>query len=73
VDAVVSSTSTVIAVNGIELGYEFFNLLGGGPRDASWDRCGMTHHRLAILPGVTHYDINAVPGLAAAVIPFLDA
>ena len=51
---------------------EFFGLLGGGQRDASWDRSGMTHHRLAILPGVTHYDINAVPALSAAVIPFLD-
>jgi pimeloyl-ACP methyl ester carboxylesterase len=51
---------------------EFFGLLGGGQRDASWDRSGMTHHRLAILPGVTHYDINAVPALSAAVIPFLE-
>jgi len=51
---------------------EFFGLLGGGRRDANWDRSGMTHHRLAILPGVTHYDINAVPALSAAVIPFLD-
>jgi pimeloyl-ACP methyl ester carboxylesterase len=51
---------------------EFFELLGGGKRDANWDRSGMTHHRLAILPGVTHYDINEVPALSAAVIPFLD-
>jgi pimeloyl-ACP methyl ester carboxylesterase len=51
---------------------EFFELLGGGKRDASWDRSGMTPHRLAILPGVTHYDINAVPSLSTAVIPFLD-
>jgi pimeloyl-ACP methyl ester carboxylesterase len=51
---------------------EFFGLLGGGQRDASWDRSGMTHHRLAILPGVTHYDINVVPALSEAVIPFLD-
>jgi pimeloyl-ACP methyl ester carboxylesterase len=51
---------------------EFFGLLGGGRRDASWDRSGMTHHRLAILPGVTHYDINVVPALSAAVIPFLE-
>src|SRR5438128_2345909 len=49
-----------------------FSLLGGGQRDAGWDRSGMTPHRLAILPGVTHYDINAMPALAAAVIPFLD-
>jgi pimeloyl-ACP methyl ester carboxylesterase len=52
---------------------EFFGLLGGGQRDANWDRSGMTHHRLAILPAVTHYDINTVPALAAAVIPFLEA
>ena len=51
---------------------EFFGLLGGGRRDAGWDRSGMTPHRLTMLPGVTHYDINAVPALAAAVIPFLD-
>src|SRR5437870_5111559 len=51
---------------------EFFGLLGGGQRDAGWDRLGMTQHRLAILPGVTHYDINVVPALSAAVIPFLD-
>jgi pimeloyl-ACP methyl ester carboxylesterase len=51
---------------------EFFELLGGGLRDAHWDRSGMSSHRLAILPGVTHYDINELPALAAAVIPFLD-
>ena len=51
---------------------EFFGLLGGGQHDAGWDRSGMTHHRLAILPGATHYDINVQPALSAAVIPFLD-
>ena len=51
---------------------ELFGLLGGGKRDAGYDRSGMTHHRLAILPGATHYDINATPALAATVIPFLD-
>ena len=50
---------------------EFFALLGGGQRDANWDGSGMTRHRLAILPGVTHYDINVVPALSAAVLPFL--
>jgi len=50
---------------------EFFGLLGGGTRDANWDRSGMTHHRLAILPGLTHYDINVAPALSAAVLPFL--
>ena len=52
---------------------EFFGLLGGGQRDGSWDRSGMTPHRLAILPGTTHYDIFASPALAAAVVPFLTA
>jgi pimeloyl-ACP methyl ester carboxylesterase len=51
---------------------EFFALLGGGLRDASFDRSGMTPHRLAILPGATHYDINALPALSSAVAPFLD-
>ena len=51
---------------------EFFGLLGGGQRDAGFDRSGMTPHRLAVLPGVTHYDINVVPALATTVIPFLD-
>jgi len=52
---------------------EFFELLGGGKRDAGWDGSGMTPHRLAVLPGATHYDINVQPALSAAVIPFLDA
>jgi len=51
---------------------EFFGLLGGGKRDANWDRSGMTQHRLAILPGLTHYDINVSPTLSQSVIPFLD-
>jgi pimeloyl-ACP methyl ester carboxylesterase len=51
---------------------EFFGLLGGGRHDAGWDRSGMTRHRLAVLPGLTHYDINVAPALSAAVIPFLD-
>jgi hypothetical protein len=41
-------------------------------RDANWDRSGMTHHRLAILPGLTHYDINVSTQLAQTIIPFLD-
>jgi len=48
---------------------EFFELLGG---DAGFDRSGMTQHRLAILPGVTHLDINISPKLAAAVTCSLD-
>ncbi|MGZ6343195.1 MAG: alpha/beta fold hydrolase [Candidatus Limnocylindrales bacterium] len=52
---------------------EFFGLLGGGQRDAGWDRSGLTRHALAILPRVTHYDINVAPSLATSVASFLDA
>ena len=52
---------------------EFFELLGGGQRDANWDGSGMPNSRLAVLPGTTHYDIFSSPALAAAAIPFLDA
>jgi pimeloyl-ACP methyl ester carboxylesterase len=51
---------------------EFFELLGGGQRDAVWDRSGVTRHGLAILPRVTHYDIATTPALTVSVISFLD-
>src|SRR5215213_4634821 len=50
----------------------FFELLGGGKRDAGWDGSGMSEARLAVLPGRTHYDIFFSPAMAAAVAPFLD-
>ncbi len=52
---------------------EFFELLGGGQRDAGWDGSGMPTARLAILPGVTHYNIFVSPALVAAATAFLDA
>jgi pimeloyl-ACP methyl ester carboxylesterase len=52
---------------------QFFELLGGGKRDAGWDGAGMSTARLAILPGVTHYTIFASPAVAQTVTPFLDA
>lgn len=50
---------------------EFFGLLGGGHRDAGWDGTGRPAARLAVLPGLTHYDVAASPALPAAVVPFL--
>ena len=47
-------------------------LLGGGKRDAVWDRSGMTRHGVAILPRATHYDINVAPAIATSVASFLD-
>jgi pimeloyl-ACP methyl ester carboxylesterase len=50
---------------------DFYRLLGGGLRDASWDGSARPQARLAVLPGTTHYDIFASPALPAAVAPFL--
>jgi pimeloyl-ACP methyl ester carboxylesterase len=52
---------------------QFYELLGGGKADAGWDRSGMSTARLAILPGLTHYDIFASPLLTSTVAQFLDA
>jgi len=49
---------------------EFFQLLGGGQRDAGWDGSGMSSARLAILPGATHYNIISQPMLAEVVEAF---
>ena len=51
---------------------EFFARLGGGQRDAGLDGSGKPTARLAILPGMTHYDILTFPSLAAMVTAFLD-
>ena len=51
---------------------EVFGLLGGGKRDGGWDGSGQPKSRLAILPGVTHYNMGIAPGLPGAVLPFLD-
>ena len=51
---------------------EFYQLLGGGLRDAGWNRETMSQNRLAILPNQTHYDIFLSPMLLAAALPFLD-
>jgi pimeloyl-ACP methyl ester carboxylesterase len=50
---------------------EFFELLGGGKKDGGWDGSGMSKAQLAILPGLTHYNIFNAPALAATVISFL--
>lgn len=52
---------------------EFYKLLGGGQRDGGWDRANMPQAQMAILPGLTHYDIFSSPLLPAVVAPFLDA
>ena len=50
----------------------FYQLLGGGLRDAGWDGAGMARHRLAILPGVTHYEMTDAPALVDMALAFLE-
>lgn len=52
---------------------QFFEMLGGGKKDAGWDGAGMSNSRLAILPATTHYNICFSPALVTAITPFLDA
>ena len=50
----------------------FYNLLGGGLKDAGWNREYMSKNRLAILPGLTHYELFLSPRLATTALPFLN-
>jgi len=50
----------------------FYQLLGGGQRDAGWQRENMPKNRLAILPDLTHYEMFESPAVAATILPFLD-
>jgi pimeloyl-ACP methyl ester carboxylesterase len=51
---------------------KFYQLLGGGLRDAGWMRENLSQNRLAILPNRTHYDVFFAPELVPTVLPFLD-
>ena len=53
---------------------EVFKLLGGGLRDGGWIGEGRAvgGHALAILPGLTHYNIFSSPLFAAATLAFLE-
>lgn len=54
---------------------EFFKLLDGGLRDGGWMGEGRPKggHALAILPGLTHYNLGVSPLFAAVTLSFLDA
>jgi len=49
----------------------FYHLLGGGMKDAGWQREHMSKNRLAILPNVTHYEMFASPALVPTALAFL--
>jgi pimeloyl-ACP methyl ester carboxylesterase len=54
---------------------DFFKLLDGGLRDGGWMGEGRPKggHALAILPGLTHYNVGVSPLLATVVLSFVDA
>jgi pimeloyl-ACP methyl ester carboxylesterase len=54
---------------------EIFSLLDGGVRDGGWMGEGRPKggHALAILPGLTHYNVSGSPLFAATILAFLDA
>jgi pimeloyl-ACP methyl ester carboxylesterase len=53
---------------------EVFKLLDGGLRDGGWmgENRPKGGHALAILPGLTHYNIGVSPLFAAVILDFLD-
>lgn len=51
---------------------KFYQLLGGGLKDAGWQRENMSKNRLAILPDLTHYEVFLAPGMARTALSFLN-
>ena len=51
---------------------KFYQLLGGGLKDAGWQREHMSKNRLAILPNITHYEMGPAPQLIDTALPFLN-
>ena len=50
----------------------FYKLIGGGQKDAGWQREHMSPNRLAIVPDLTHYEMFLSQKLAPTVLPFLN-
>jgi pimeloyl-ACP methyl ester carboxylesterase len=51
----------------------FYQLLGGGLKDAGWQREHMARNRLAILPNLTHYETGLAPDMTRTALTFLEA
>lgn len=51
---------------------QFYQMLGGGQRDAGWQREHMSRNRLAILPDLTHYEMFIAPQVFHTALPFLN-
>jgi len=55
----------------LEHAVKFYQLLGGGLKDAGWQREHMSQNRLAIIPDLTHYEMGLAPQLVDTALPFL--
>jgi pimeloyl-ACP methyl ester carboxylesterase len=51
---------------------KFYQLLGGGLKDAGWNREAIAKNRLAVLPNMTHYEAFASARVAETALPFLN-
>ena len=51
---------------------EFYQMLGGGLKDAGWQREHMSKNRLAILPDLTHYETFMAPQVFRTALSFLN-
>ncbi|HEU5077609.1 MAG TPA: alpha/beta hydrolase [Opitutaceae bacterium] len=51
---------------------KFYQLLGGGLKDAGWQREHMPQNRLAILPNLTHYEMGTAPQTIETALTFLN-
>ena len=51
---------------------KFYQLLGGGLKDAGWQRQHMSQNRLAILPNVTHYEMGVAQQMVDTALPFVN-
>lgn len=51
---------------------DFYRRLGGGQKDAGWQREHMAKNRLAILPDLTHYETFMAPAVFRTALPFLN-
>src|SRR6267142_1400706 len=51
---------------------KFYQLLGGGLKDAGWQREHLSQNRLSILPNITHYEMGLAPQLVDTALPFLN-
>src|SRR5256712_757247 len=56
----------------LEHAVKFYQLLGGGLKDAGWQREHMSLNRLAVLPNLTHYEMGLAPQMVDAALPFLN-